>query len=233
MFREGYRWVSQPTPMLKNLNTQHEWFVNDKTYKEQLSDRVLWHTATMYKVGDSIIVNHEGPGSQTGLEWCQRELSEYTFINNSHTRFNGYGHIDHGFFMINDDTVIHAGIDWVPECLRNKKLIDVSDCLSELNMDRYVQDYSNAKNKWNSDWIDQYLENWRGYSQEVCFDLNVLVIDSNNVVFANHLPKLFNRLKELHVDCHVVPQRHYLFWEGGIHCSTLDIKRKGTKRTIV
>jgi glycine amidinotransferase len=233
MFREGYRWISQPQPMLTNLNTEHDWFVSDRTYKDKLSDRVLWHTATIYRAGDAVIVNHEGPGSATGLEWCRRELPEFKFYNNTGTRFKGFGHIDHGFIMIDDDTVIHAGLDWVPECLREKKLIDVSDCLPALKLDRYVQDYAQARNKMDVEWLDKYLENWRGYVQEVCFDLNVLVIDRHNIVFARHLPNLFAKLKALQIDCHVIPQRHYLFWEGGIHCSTLDIKRKGTKRKII
>ena len=100
-------------------------------------------------------------------------------------------------------------------------------------MDRYVQDYTEANNKMDVAWLDKYLENWRGYSQEVCFDLNVLIIDRNNIVFARHIPKLFEKLKSLHIDCHVVEQRHYLFWDGGIHCSTLDVKRKGAKRKII
>lgn len=233
MFREGYRWISQPPPMLQNLNTEDDWFVSDRTYKDKLSNRVLWHTATMFRAGDAFIVNQEGPGSATGLEWCRRELPEYRFINNTGTRFRGFGHIDHGFIMIDDDTVIHAGMDWVPDCLRNKQLIDVSDCLPELKMDRYVQDYAEAKNRMDMAWIDKYLENWRGYNQEVCFDLNVLIIDRHNIVFARHIPKLFAKLKALHIDCHVVPQRHYLFWDGGIHCSTLDVKRRGAKRRII
>ena len=233
MFQQGYRWISQPTPMLENLNTEDDWFVNDRTYKDRLMDRVLWHTATMFKAGDAIIVNHEGPGSASGLEWCKRELPEYRFVNNTASRCKGFGHIDHGFIMTDDDTVIHAGMEWVPECLHNKQLIDVSDCLPELKMDRFVQDYAEAKNRMDIDWVNKYLDNWRGYNQEVCFDLNVLIIDRHNIVFARHIPKLFAKLKSLHIDCHVVPQRHYLFWDGGIHCSTLDVKRKGAKRKII
>lgn len=233
MFREGYRWISQPPPMLTNLNTEHDWFVSDRTYKDQLPDRVLWHTATMYRVGDAVIVNHEGPGSETGLEWCRRELPEFQFYHNTGTRFKGFGHIDHGFIMIDDDTVIHAGLDWVPECLREKKLVDVGDCLPQLNMDRFAKDYAQAQDKMDVAWLDKYLENWRGYCQEVCFDLNVLVIDRHNIVFGRHLPELFAKLRTLRIDCHVIPQRHYLFWEGGIHCSTLDIKRRGEKRKII
>ena len=233
MFQQGYRWISQPAPMLENLNTEDDWFVNDRTYKDRLMDRVLWHTATMFKAGDAIIVNNEGPGSASGLEWCRRELPEYRFVNNTASRCKGFGHIDHGFIMIDDDTVIHAGMEWVPECLHTKQLIDVSDCLPELKMDRFVQDYAEAKNRMDIDWVNKYLDNWRGYNQEVCFDLNVLIIDRHNIVFARHIPKLFAKLKSLHIDCHVVPQRHYLFWDGGIHCSTLDVKRKGAKRKII
>ena len=47
LFREGYRWMSQPAPMLMDLNTTDEWFMSDRTYVDKLSDRVLWHTATM------------------------------------------------------------------------------------------------------------------------------------------------------------------------------------------
>jgi len=233
MFQQGYRWISQPAPMLENLNTEDDWFVNDRTYKDRLMDRVLWHTATMFKAGDAIIVNHEGPGSASGLEWCRRELPDYRFVHNTASRCKGFGHIDHGFIMIDDDTVIHAGMEWVPECLHTKQLIDVSDCLPELKMDRFVQDYAEAKNRMDIDWVNKYLDNWRGYNQEVCFDLNVLIIDRHNIVFARHIPKLFAKLKSLHIDCHVVPQRHYLFWDGGIHCSTLDVKRKGAKRKII
>ena len=233
MFRQGYRWVSQPAPMLKDLNVKDEWFLNDKTYEQQLSDRLLWHTATMFRAGDAFIVNPRGPGSAVGYEWIKRELNDYRFVENNNTRFNGFGHIDHGFIMIDDNTVIHAGIEWVPECLRGKKLIDVSDCVAELDAEQYCKDISVFKNRMDVQWLDKYLENWRGYSQQVCFDLNVLIIDSHNIVFARHIPKLFQKLKALHIDCHVVPQRHYLFWDGGIHCSTLDVKRRGVKRRII
>jgi glycine amidinotransferase len=234
LFRHNnMRWISQPAPMLKDLNVKDEWFLNDRTYEEQLSDKLLWHTATMFKAGDAFIVNHRGPGSNLGYQWMQRELKDYRFVENNHTHSKGFGHIDHGFIMIDDDTVIHGGISWVPECLRNKKLIDVSDCITELNAEQYCRDISEFQTRMDVAWLDKYLENWRGYSQAVCFDLNVLVIDSQNIIFARHIPKLFAKLKELHIDCHVVPQRHYLYWEGGIHCSTLDIARKGEKRKII
>lgn len=232
-FDQGYNWISQPAPMLKNLTDEETWFFDSELYNTQLSDRVLWHTATLFQAGDAFIVNQRGPGSQSGLEWVKKNLPDTRFIDNENTVFKSYGHIDHGFILIDDDTVIHAGIEWVPQVLRNKKLIDIKQYLPELNMDRFLSDYKDAGSKYNVGWIEKYLENWKGYNQEVCFDLNVLILDSKNILWARHIPELFAYLKTFGIESHVCNMRHSLYWEGGIHCSTLDISRKGEKRKII
>jgi glycine amidinotransferase len=234
LFDQGYNWISQPAPVLKDLNTSESWFVDGgNTYKKTLADKILWHTATMHVVGDAIIVNNSGPGTQRGLEWIKRNLPDYTIINNNYTKMNNFGHIDHGYFMVDDDTVVHNGIEWVPNVLKNKKLIDISKVLPKNNYTKYRNDYANAQSKFDINWMDQYLENWRGYVQETCFELNVLVIDRHNVVFSRAMPEMFALLKTHQIDCHVIEQRHALYWDGGIHCATLDLKRRGEKRSIV
>jgi hypothetical protein len=234
MFDQGYNWISQPPPVLKDLNVTDSWYVDGgNTYKKTLADKMLWHTATMCSVGDAIIVNNHGPGTQRGLEWIKRNLPDYKFINNNNTKMNSFGHIDHGYFMIDDETVVHGGIEWVPSVLKNKKLIDVSKFLPNTRIEKYLTDYTNTQGKYDIVWMDKYLENWRGYVQEICLDLNVLVIDRHNVVFSRAVPDMFAMLKTYQIDCHVVELRHMLYWDGGVHCATLDLKRRGEKRTIV
>jgi hypothetical protein len=58
-------------------------------------------------------------------------------------------------------------------------------------------------------------------------------VDPNNIIFTNSQPKLFKLLDSLGINSHVCPIRHGAFWEAGIHCLTLDIKRKGENRRIV
>lgn len=135
--------------------------------------------------------------------------------------------------MVDDDTVVHNGIEWVPNVLKNKKLIDISKSLPKNNYKKYLSDYAKLQNKFDVNWIDRYLENWRGYVQEICFELNVLVIDRHNIVFSRYMPEMFELLKSHQIDCHVAEQRHALYWDGGIHCATLDLKRRGEKRSIV
>jgi len=233
LFRQGYNWISQPAPPLVNVTPGDLWYVSDKIYHTKLKDRLLFHTATMFPVGDKIIINSQGPGNNLGFQWLKNNLSDFEFVENTGSRVRNYGHIDHGFIMIDDETVIHSGIEWVPVPLRHLKQIDVSGYLQEAKTQQYIDDYTDLGGRYELAWIDKYLENWRGYNQDVCFDLNVLVIDRNNIVFARHLPGLFAYLKTFGIDCHVCEQRHQLYWEGGVHCSTLDIKRRGECRSII
>lgn len=233
LFDQGYNWISQPSPPLINLGPEDLWYINGGPYHLKLKDRLLFHTATMFPVGDKIIINSQGPGNRLGFEWLKRNLSDFKFIENYGTRAENYGHIDHGFIMIDDETVVHAGIDWVPLSLRHLKLIDVEPYVPKAQTAQYKQDYISEGGRYNLSWIERYLDNWKGYNQDVCFDLNVLVIDRNNLIFGRALPKLFQYLKTFGIECHVCEQRHMLFWEGGIHCSTLDVKRRGKFRSII
>lgn len=233
MFQEGYNWISQPTPMLVNLDADEQWYMSSEIYSKYHSDKLLWHTATMVSAGDAIILNSKGPGSQLGLDWFKRNVPGYRYIENQGTVQKNYGHIDHGWILVDDDTVMHGGLDWVPHCLKDKKLIDISRYIGKYDFTNYIEDFSATKGKYDIAWLDKYLENWRGYNQEVCFDLNVLIIDSKNIVFAREMPDLFKYLKTFGIDCYSVPYRHRLFWEGSIHCATLDLKRRGTKRKII
>lgn len=234
LFEQGYNWLAQPLPMLKNINDNDKWFFDDMIYRTKLQDKVLWHMATMFQAGDAVIVNALGPGSNKGYKWVQRNLPDTRFIENPGTVLRNFGHIDHGFILIDDDTVIHAGIEWVPEVLKDKKLIDCKEYLPKLVLDNFMKDVHSTKNRYDIEWIDKYLENWKGYNQEVCFDLNVLIIDSKNIVWGRDIPELFKFLKTQHgIESHVCNLRHSLYWEGGVHCSTLDIKRKGQSRTII
>ena len=234
LFDEGYNWISQPAPVLRKLNDSEKWFFDDMIYHNKLNDKVLWHMATLFQAGDAVIVNDKGPGTNSGLEWVKRNFPDTRFVTNQGTKFRGFGHIDHGFILIDDETVIHAGIEWVPEILRNKKLIDIQSYLPKLNLDRFFADYHRAGSRYDVEWIEKYLENWKGYNQEVCFDLNVLILDSKNILWGREIPELFRFLEREHgIESHVCHARHGLYWEGGIHCSTLDIKRKGQSRKII
>jgi glycine amidinotransferase len=232
LFDRGYNWVSQPPPILDTL--VEKWWANGQdVYHRQLKDRLLWHTATMFKCGDKLITNCQGPGTAAGLMWMQRNVEKNAIVDVGNTHQQGWGHIDHGWFMTDDDTVFCVNINWVPEPLRNKKIFALESLFEKFDDVKFITDYQSTGGKYSSAWLDKWLTEWKGYAQEVFFDSNVLVIDPKNVLFSNEQPKIFKLMQSQGINCHVVKQRHGLFWESGIHCLTLDLVRSGDKRSII
>lgn len=233
LFSQGYNWISQPPPMLKNFPLDDKWYTaGEEIYGKQLADKMLWHTATMYKCGDTLITNTKGPGSQLGLEWMRRNIDANIIDNNSPYTKN-FGHIDHGFYMIDDETVICLEENWLPESLKNKKIINLKGLYLPFNYEKFTESTNDGTSKLAPEWLDKWFTEWKGYAQKVAFEANVLVVDSQNIIFSTRQPKVFDLLNKHGINCHVVEIRHGLFWEAGIHCLTLDVKRNGQKRKIV
>lgn len=75
--------------------------------------------------------------------------------------------------------------------------------------------------------VEKFLSNWTGMAEETIFDVNCLVIDDKHVIVNTDNPYLINNLKKYKMEPIVCPLRHSFFWDGGWHCLTLDIKRRG------
>ena len=104
-----------------------------------------------------------------------------------------------------------------------------------------MHDWRNIKNKNRGRWwiegeennkeleefVDAWMNDWVNYAAESIFDVNMLVIDENNVICNNYNERLFKKFDEYNVTPHVINFRHRYFWDGGLHCITSDLKRKG------
>lgn len=77
------------------------------------------------------------------------------------------------------------------------------------------------------DVVETWLSHWVGYVEETVFDVNMLIIDPKNVMVFNHNDRVAEALQRYGITPHVVPFRHRYFWDGGIHCVTLDLDRDG------
>lgn len=77
-------------------------------------------------------------------------------------------------------------------------------------------------------YVDTWMKDWVGYVEETVFDVNILIIDPKNVIVFNENDKVFAALARYGITPHVVNFRHRYFWDGGIHCVTLDLHRDGT-----
>ena len=83
------------------------------------------------------------------------------------------------------------------------------------------------KKSFNSYVID-HAKNWIGEYTETFFELNCLVVDEKNVLMLGENEKLFTLLQKHGITVHSVPFRTRTFWDGGLHCLTVDIRRESS-----
>jgi hypothetical protein len=76
--------------------------------------------------------------------------------------------------------------------------------------------------------INTWFNQWLGYSNESVFDLNCLVLDESHVLFTNYNKGVWDFCKKHNIEPIICNFRHRFFWDGGLHCITLDIEREGS-----
>lgn len=106
-----------------------------------------------------------------------------------------------------------------------------------------VDGWLNFKNKTRGRWwlpgeesnenlrafVDTWLNKWVGYVEETVFDVNMLSVSEDLVLVNNYNKEVFDFLKKHKIEPIICPLRHRYFWDGGIHCVTLDLRRKGSR----
>jgi hypothetical protein len=75
--------------------------------------------------------------------------------------------------------------------------------------------------------IKNFAKSWLGNSRETVFEVNMLVVDEKNIICIAEDDAACKKLESLGITPHIVDFRTRGFWDGGIHCLTLDIHREG------
>ena len=76
--------------------------------------------------------------------------------------------------------------------------------------------------------VETWMRDWVGYVEETVFDVNALVIDDKNILVCAYNKQAFDAFERHGMTPHIVPWRHRYFWDGGLHCVTLDLDREGS-----
>lgn len=84
-----------------------------------------------------------------------------------------------------------------------------------------VQAFNEHVAKHALDWIGDYTETF--------FEVNCLVVDPQNVLVLGEHDSIFREMEKHGIQAHSVPFRTRTFWDGGMHCLTLDIRRQGAR----
>lgn len=84
-----------------------------------------------------------------------------------------------------------------------------------------------SNRSFNQHIIDHALD-WVGMYIETYFELNCLVINPENVIMLSENPMIEKTLNSHGIKVHWVPFRTRSFWDGAVHCLTVDIRRQST-----
>lgn len=71
----------------------------------------------------------------------------------------------------------------------------------------------------------QHARDWVGNYTETFFEVNCLVINENSVFMLGENEAVARELERWGMTVHWMPFRTRSFWDGGLHCITLDIRR--------
>jgi len=81
--------------------------------------------------------------------------------------------------------------------------------------------------------INDWCDHWVGYCAETVFDINCLSISEECVLVSSYNKEVFDFLKKHKVEPIIVPLRHRYFWDGGLHCCSLDLVREGVREDYI
>ena len=93
-------------------------------------------------------------------------------------------------------------------------------------------DDDTARNNRFADHINQFAIDWIGDFTETQFSVNMLVVDQKTVISVNENRELNDFLDQRGINVIIAPFRAKSFWDGGLHCLTVDVVRDGDKRDL-
>ena len=88
-------------------------------------------------------------------------------------------------------------------------------------------------NKPLTDFVDTYLKEWVGYMEESIFEINMLSVDENTILSLNYQKDVHDKLTQHNIQPIYCRFRHRHFWDGGLHCLTVDTNREGKSETYL
>lgn len=213
-FNAGSNWINAPRPMmlknsLKIINKQDELDKIGEHYPLELKcQEMMFDGAQICKVGKDILMNVVTKGDEIGFKWISRLFPQYRWhkLNLGPTT----DHLDGEFAIIKPGLLLVTprivnNPSFLPKFMQKWDMIPLSDkCLP-------IEDTELAKYNLASETI--YV--------------NILTVKPNVVIISDAATETIKMLEKHKVECICVKYNYMRLFGGGIHCSTLDIRRKG------
>jgi hypothetical protein len=193
------------------------------------------------RVGNKLIIDQEDKPNLA--KWVLDKYPQFTSAN-----IAVGGHTDGSMCLPKPGLVIHTPfIDG--SCF--KETLPGWDILEIQNPNQMVSDNAHAWNgmmSWRAEkditegrwwtpeaksnpelvkFVDSYLNTWVGFAEESIFEVNMLSVSEEVILSLNYQKEVHDKLKKHGMEPIYCRFRHRNFWDGGLHCLTLDTYREG------
>jgi N-dimethylarginine dimethylaminohydrolase len=204
-FEDGALWLAAPKPRLLDKNYQFENIVDKATL---LDHEILFDAPNIVRVGRDLLYQISNSGNIKGFRWLKRLLEPMGYRLH-YSELYSYAHFDStilplrpGLVLLNSSRVNHENC---PEIFRKWDKIWFDDCVVQGSK------------------LDGYIAPCSPY-----IGMNILSVDPNTIICDAAQEPLMRALEKHKIDCVPVRFRHAMTLSGGIHCATLDLRRKGS-----
>lgn len=169
----------------------------------RLGKHVIYETAT---------IGTDGPGQLNLSRAIEQQYGTTSIISDSPDG----RHSDGQFAVLRPGTVLSSKnrADMYADTIPGWEVIICEPEFSRLP-EQQQQDIEEMR------FVNRQIKSWIGDATQSFFDVNCLVRDPEHVYVCNPPPK------DLGCAYTVIPWKYRWFWDGGLHCITLDVHRTG------
>jgi N-dimethylarginine dimethylaminohydrolase len=203
---DGVEWIAAPKPILPDESYQFE----DIEGKPSLLNlEPIFDAPNCVRMGKDILFQISNTGNHWGLQWLKNVLEHRGYRIHPAEHIYSYGHFDSTIVPLRPGLV-----------LLNSSRVTPENCPKVFE-------------KWDKIWFDDCIPQGSKIPGGVApcspyIGMNILSIDHNTVVVDDVQVPLMRELEKHGITSVPVRFRHAMTLSGGIHCSTLDLRRKGT-----
>lgn len=206
-FKAGAKWTAAPKPQLLDV-------LYDANYTVPTPDEEMRYIVTEFepvfdaadfvRCGRDIFCQESNVTNKFGIEWLQRHLGSEYRIHTLKNRSPEAIHIDTTFMPLAPGKVLvnpkWIDIDNLPPIMKSWDILIAPEPVPTADPLEIC-----------SPWIS----------------MNVLMLDEQRVIVEKNQEPLIKALKEWGFDPIPCAIEHYYPFMGGLHCATLDIRRRG------
>lgn len=204
--KDGVEWIAAPKPILSDDSYQ---FKDIKGVPSLKNLEPVFDAPNCVRLGKDILFQISNTGNHWGLKWLRNALEHRGYRVHAAEHIYSFAHMDSTIVPLRPGLV-----------LLNSTRVDPDNCP-----------------KLFEKWDKIYFEDCVAQGSKVpggiapCspyIGMNILSVNPNTIICDSKQEPLMRVLEKHGIDCIPVKFRHAMTLSGGLHCATLDLRRRGT-----